>query len=270
MKLNSLLLTAVITILLFCGFYINASAEKFPKQLQVGEELTYVVRYSFIKLGEIKIKITGKKNENGNEFHTAIAYINSYPNIPFVNLHQIYETKFNNKLSSNYFRGIVKYDDYSSYTEYLFDYKNNKIGIKKGKLNPPEVWTDSTANNNLELQDGLSILLFARMNNGVKKSVRVPSFVNEKVEYANVNFYESIHKISIDAVDYDIECTYLDGETDFVSIFGLTGYFEGWFSNDKYAVPILAKMKVIIGNVTLELISWKKEGWQPPRFKDKR
>lgn len=266
MKLISYLTAAVLTIMLYCGFYFNINPQTIPKELQVGEELTYVVRYSFLKLGEIKIKITGKKNDNG-EYHTAIAYINSYPNIPFVDLHQIYETKFNSKLTSNYFRGIVKYKDHSSYTEYFFDYKNNSVGIKKGKLNPPEVWTDSTANINVELQDGLSILLFARMNNGVRKTIRVPSFVNEKIEYATINFYDKIHKVSIDAVDYDIECTYLDGETDFVSIFGLTGYFEGWFSNDKYAVPILAKMKVIIGNVTLELVSWKKEGWQPPRYR---
>ena len=57
----------------------------------------------------------------------------------------------------------------------------------------------------------------------------------------------------------------LDGSTDFISVFGLTGYFEGWFSNDEASIPIVAKMKVIIGNVTLKLKSWKRAGWNPPK-----
>ena len=55
---------------------------------------------------------------------------------------------------------------------------------------------------------------------------------------------------------------------DFISIFGLTGYFEGWFSNDEASIPIVAKMKVLIGNITLELKSWKREGWIPPKYKN--
>ncbi len=35
------------------------------KNLQVGEELTYEVSYSFIKLGQIKIVVENKKEENG-------------------------------------------------------------------------------------------------------------------------------------------------------------------------------------------------------------
>jgi hypothetical protein len=56
-----------------------------------------------------------------------------------------------------------------------------------------------------------------------------------------------------------------DGKLDFTGIFGLSGEFEGWFSNDEARVPILAKMKVLIGSVTIELMSWKRKGWAPPR-----
>jgi hypothetical protein len=45
----------------------------------------------------------------------------------------------------------------------------------------------------------------------------------------------------------------------------LTGDFEGWFSNDEARVPILAKMKVILGSITIELMRWKRAGWTPPR-----
>ena len=74
--------------------------------------------------------------------------------------------------------------------------------------------------------------------------------------------------MDIDAVDYDIACVRLDGETEFRGIFGLTGYFEGWFSDDESAVPIVAKMQVIIGSIKLELKQWKKKGWMPPKYID--
>ena len=73
-----------------------------------------------------------------------------------------------------------------------------------------------------------------------------------------INFYSEREPVTIDSVDYDIDCLRLDGATEFVSVYGLTGYFEGWFSNDTFSVPILAKMHVIIGSVTLELIRWNK------------
>src|SRR5512140_3806656 len=65
------------------------------KKMQVGEELIYVVSYTFIKLGEVRIIVKDKKEINGRTYYNTIAYINSYSGIPFVSLHQIYESKVN-------------------------------------------------------------------------------------------------------------------------------------------------------------------------------
>ncbi len=99
------------------------------KKLQVGEELIYVVKYSLVKLGEVKLKITSKNIIKGNTYYNAIAFIDSYSGVPFVNLHQIYETKINQNFASSFFRGLVRGDKYTSYTEYFFDYENSKIKI---------------------------------------------------------------------------------------------------------------------------------------------
>ena len=100
-----------------------------------------------------------------------------------------------------------------------------------------------------------------------KKSVYVPCFVNEKYETTKINFYTGIQKTDIDAVDYDVSCLRLDGKMNFISIYGLTGYFEGWFSNDEASIPIVAKMQLFLGNVKLELKQWKREGWNPPKYR---
>ncbi len=237
------------------------------KKLVVGEELTYLVSYSFIKLGEIKLKISGVEKIDGQNYFDAVGYIDSY-SIPFVSLHQIYQTTMTPDYYSRFFRGIVKGDDYSTYTEYYFDYPKNTVRVKKGKINPHEQWTDSTGTVTQKYQDGLSIFYYARMNSGQNKSVDVPCFVNEKKEITHINFYSNVTDASIDTLDYKIECVRLDGRMDFISIFGLTGYFEGWFSNDDAAIPILAKMKVLIGNITVELKEWKRDGWIPPKYTD--
>ena len=236
------------------------------KNLQVGEELTYEVSYSFIKLGQIKIVVQNKKVENGETLYSTIGYIDSYSGLPFVDLHQVYESTLNSNYFSVFFRGLVKKKEYTTYTDYSFDYKKSIIHIKKGKIEPPQLWTDSTAPAPFEYQDGLSLLYYARIHSGENMSISLPCFVKEESTTTVINFYSPISGVDIDAVKYPIACTHLDGEMKFISIFGLTGYFEGWFSNDDASVPIVAKLKLIIGSVRVELKTWKRDGWIPPKY----
>lgn len=235
--------------------------------MQVGEELTYIVSYSLFKLGEIKLKTLEKKEENGKVYYKTIAHIDSYESVPFVSLHQIYESFFNQNLYSDYFRHTEKEKDYVKFTTYDFDYNKKQVKIKKGRFNKYQLWADSTAVINKHYQDGLSLFYFARMNFTEAGEKKAHIFLNEKYDSATIVYHTGREEINIDAVDYGIDCKYLNGSANFVGIFGLTGYFEGWFSNDNQAVPILAKMKVIIGNITVELKEWRKARWTPPKYK---
>jgi hypothetical protein len=266
------LATLIIVFLSLAPRYDNSKTEMgaiFPseKNLSVGEELTYIVTYSFMKLGEVKIKIRDKKEVNGKTYYSTIAYIDSYSGIPFVNVHQTYESNVSTGYYSYFFRGVKKEEEPYTYTDYYFDYEKNNVRVKKGRFSPPKVWTDSIGNISKFYQDGLSVFYYARMNCGQDTVVDVPCFVAEKKVTTKINFYKEITDASIEAVDYDIECVRIDGEMDFISIFGLTGHFEGWFTNDEASIPVVAKMKVIIGNIKLELMNWKREGWQPPKYK---
>lgn len=274
MKLRILLLTVIPFLFSLADNSVISDEKSYSlvfsseKSLKVGEELNYVVRYSFINLGEVRIRIKDRNDINGKNYYYAIAYIDSYDGIPFVNLHQIYESKVNQDYYSDFFRGIVKSEELTSYTEYYFDYNNSKIRVKKGRFSPRELWVDSTTHVDRLFHDGLSIFFFARMFSGKKNSMLLPCFVNEQKVKTKINFYNETIPVSIDAIDYDVDCSRLDGEMDFISIFGLTGYFEGWFTNDEASIPIVANMKVLIGNITLELKSWKREGWIPPKYKN--
>jgi hypothetical protein len=263
------LLFITVSVIIFNSFSepgLNYNPDDLPfRKIEVGEEITYIVKYLFISIGEIKLKVTKRQITDNDTIYSAIAFIDSYEGLPFVNLHQIYETKFNARQIPVFFRGTI-IDKDTTFTEYSFNYKTKKIHILKGSRTRNEIWTDSTAVLNREYLDGLSLFYYARMRTGRKASYNTPVFINEKGEKTIIRCYDKPEPIEIDAVDYKINCVYLDGETEFKGIFGLTGYFEGWFSNDEHAVPIFAKMSVIIGNITVELKHWKKKNWTPPKF----
>ncbi|MFZ2325134.1 MAG: DUF3108 domain-containing protein [Ignavibacteriaceae bacterium] len=256
------------TIIGFTQILQSNTKSVFPKKIDVGEDIIYVVKYLMFNIGEVRLKVTKEETSGKDTIYSAIAYIDSYPEIPFVDLHQIYETKFDSKQISHLFKGTIISSD-TTYTKYDFNRYDKKIHVLKGREQTNTIWTDSIATYDRDYRDGLSLFYFARMRTGQqKKSVHVPVFINEKYAKTYINFYSEVEDEDIDAVDYDIACVRLDGETEFKGIFGLTGYFKGWFSNDEYAVPIVAKMQVIIGSITLELKEWNKKEWMPPKYKD--
>jgi hypothetical protein len=244
----------------------NLNKEYKNKKLVVGEDLTYMVKYAFLRLGEVRFKVVEKTKIRNTPVYKTLAYIDSYPDLPFVSIHQIYESYIDSTFYPLKFSASIFGDD-TIFVKYRF-IGDSKIEMQKGKLGSSRLWLDSTAFVDKRFQDGLSILFYAMMNQGKEQTVYIPCFVNEKEEIAKINFFSEREPVSIDSVDYEINCLRLDGETGFESVYGLTGYFEGWFSNDAFSIPIIAKMHVLIGNVTLELIKWNEDLWNPPPYKN--
>lgn len=245
---------------------VDTDSNSYDKSLVVGEDLTYVVKYAFLRLGEVRIRVVEKLNIRNTPVYKTMAYIDSYPDLPFVSLHQVYESYIDASFFPHRFFALIFNDDTTVVNYAFFD--STRIEIEKGRYNSNKLWLDSTAIVDKRMQDGLSILFFARLHSGKNKQLEIPCFVNEKEELTKINFYDESEAVTIDSIDYEIDCTRIEGETDFVSVYGLTGYFEGWFSNDDFSVPIIAKMQVLIGNITLELIDWNEMIWNPPLYKN--
>jgi len=256
----------IYVIILIFNFSTYSQSNQKNDKLLVGEDLTYVVKYAFLNLGEVRFRVLEKSNINNTSVYKTIAYIDSYPDLPFVSLHQVYESYIDSTLFPLQFFAKIFSDD-TVYVQYNF-IDSSEIKMQKGKLGTNKPWLDSTAYIHYRMQDGLSILFYARMNFDKNQQHSIPCFVNEKEETTILNFYDESEPVSIEAVDYEIDCLRLDGKTDFVSVCGLTGSFEGWFSNDQFSVPIQAKMHVIIGSVNLELIKWNEKLWNPPSYKN--
>jgi hypothetical protein len=236
-------------------------------KLHLGDEFTYIVKYAFLNLGEIRIKVYAKDTVDDKIIFKSVAYVDSYEGLPFMDIHQTYESWFDSSFQPIYFQAFMFYEEDTSYTKYYFK-DDNLVHILKGKVHEQKAFLDTVINLDSNYQDGLSILYFARFNTNRNESLVVPCFVNEDTASTIISYFFDQENVSIDAIDYDVDCFKIEGEVRFTGIYGLTGYFEGWFTNDEYQLPIAAELEVIIGHISIELMDWNTNKWQPPEFKD--
>lgn len=231
-----------------------------------GEELTYTVSYLSFNLGTIRTVTEPFTTIDGRKVAKVKLWIDSNPNIPFVSLHSIYESWLDTSATYSYrFQsrtiGDNGKDDYERYT---FDYSNLKATIEKwqtkGQVNRRDFSFEK------RLNDGSSILYAARSMLYSKKSYRIPTVIMDEAVSTIVNFQGKVQETEIDAVKYPVRTVYINGTADWTGVYGLTGRFEGWFSDDEARIPIRAKMNLYVGSVTIELKSWKRGSWKPPRM----
>jgi len=231
---------------------------------QVGEELVYNVRYGFIDLGQVRIVTQEKVREDGSSAYKSEAVIKSYSGVPFVDLHAIYQSVVDSGGFSRRFFGRTKENGEWDFSRYFFDYDHNRVLLEVG-VGESDVRRRDTVALESTYHDGLSLFFYAREQLFSGKKMNIPTFVREEKGNTYIDFKMKHEAVETDFIDYPVDVLGFDGTAGFVGVFGLTGDFEGWFSNDEARVPIMAKMKVIIGSVTLELVSWKRPGWEPPR-----
>ena len=232
-----------------------------------GEELTYNVRYGFIDLGQVKIRTLHRSSDTLFYGYDCLANIGSYAGVPFVDLRATYASTVDSGMFARRFEGRSKDGKIWQYSRYAFDYPGNRVLVETGTRDSI-VDARDTMETTGHLQDGLSLFFYARDQVTSGRRMNVPTFVKEEKVNTFLNFPNRRTTVTIDPVDYPIDVVQFDGTAEFVGIFGLTGDFEGWFSNDDARVPIVAKMKVIIGSITLELMEWKRPGWTPPRGRE--
>jgi hypothetical protein len=253
---------SLLLIVLAC---VAAASMRAQGLIYPGEELTYRVSYMGITLGSIKTLVEPWTTLNGKKSAKVKVFIESSPNIPFVSLNSVYESWMDESATFSYkFNANTRIDDNTwEFDQYLFDYDEGVITAEKYR-NRQKVKTLEFRSKK-RFNDGSSILFAARRLVTSKKTYRIPSLIMDDTVSTVCNFLARPENIKLDAAGYSVKCLYFNGEANWTGIYGLTGRFEGWFSDDEARIPIRAYMKVYVGSVTLELQSWKRGTWQPPR-----
>ncbi|MDQ3022189.1 MAG: DUF3108 domain-containing protein [Bacteroidota bacterium] len=235
------------------------------KILQEGEELNYVVYYGFIKLGEVNMKIVNKKIENNKIIYSSRSLMKSYKGVPFVDLNSIFESEMvydGKEFYSRRFKAVEYKENATVTIEYNFNYDSNYVYVVKDNNGKIERDEKIKFNSNVKFQDGLSLFYLARLNSYSAEKFLIPVFMNEVETSVNYYFSSKPEDVSVSFLDNDVNCIRCNGVVNFEGIFGLTGEFIGWFSNDEARVPFKSQLNVVIGSINLELVSYKREGWK--------
>ncbi len=244
------------------------SSRTFSQQdvFENGEELYYEVSYSFINIGWAKFtteKLSGIENT-----YITRAKLKSNNSLPFIDLDYDFISEIelkNGKVIPRKFTAYQYKDNKKLTVVCEFHHDSNFVYINMVNFdNVTEV--DKRIYTSTVFQDGLSIFYYARVNSGKNESQNVPVIMHVDTALMQINFSDKKTDVEISEVDHDISSVFLDGFSYFKAVFGLTGAFSGWFSSDAAKIPLKAKLEVEIGSITLELKSWKRRSWQPPKF----
>lgn len=232
--------------------------------IQPGEELTYEVSYMGIKLGTIEITTDKLQSDKNGSFYNTKAKIETYKSIPFIKIKVEYNSHTDKTVSfSHQFRGDYKSADYWDIHKIFFNYDKSNIYVSKENKNGK--YFEKSYPNTKKYADGLTIFFIARNFLTSGKKITIPTIVDKNLESTELNFSGKKMDISIEPVKYPIKTVYFNGKANWTGIYGLSGGFEGWFSDDDARIPIRAKLNLYIGAAQVDLIKWKRRGWEPPK-----
>ncbi len=246
-------------------FSLNSFAVSQEQVFQRGEELQYIVSYGFIDLGEVTIRTDEVRTIGNTLFIKASCVMKTYSGIPLVELDSRFESDMiyaEGILYSTEFRAWDKKSDGTVEIRYKFNYDSGFVSVLKKNKGKTEIDGNISTERNVRFQDGLSLFFQARTNSYRTQSYMIPVFMNESESSVKYFISSENERVELERLGKKPELIKCSGEANFVGVLGLTGEFAGWFTTDPARVPVLAKMNVLLGSITLESKVIKRLNWE--------
>lgn len=214
---------------------------------QPGEKLTYSVNYGWITAGEatLEVKKTSQKM-NGREIYRMIGIGESVNTFDwFFKVRDRYETYMDAEAVFPWvFVRRINEGGYSKAQDYQF-FQHKKI-VKNEKNETYQV--------PLGVQDMLSAFYYARTIDFTKAKkgdiFTIPAFVDEEYYDLKIKF-AGIEKIKVDKGKFD--CMVFHPVVQTGRIFKHEEDLTVYITNDKNKIPVLAKAKILVGSIRMEL-----------------
>lgn len=243
---------------------INLSAQL----ISVGEQLEYDVKYLGIKIAHITITTEKIELYEGKPVIKTKADVYTYDHIPYFKVRTNMTSRFSKSdmTSYEYERNYMMKNGKWEYQKIEFNYDNPGIWNRKWVDNKLMQSSKYKMSKGSTIHDAIAIFFYSRFSAAPNKHFNFNAYLDDDPFKININ-YKNIESKSIDAVDYPVRTLFLTGNANWQGGYGLSGNFEGWMTDDAAKIPILGKVDFIIGKISIELVKWKRAGWNPPRGK---
>ncbi|MBL7075677.1 DUF3108 domain-containing protein [candidate division KSB1 bacterium] len=225
---------------------------------RVGEELIYSVRWLFIHLGTINVKVAQKIENNGRSAYLVKVKAYSNPLLFFLDVDLNMETLVDEDLYSLHYTVKDKVDELFDSTEYVFDYKNEQMIIKRFSGENLVKTKDDTIPLLHPMQDSGSLIFYARGQSLSQGIIEVPTIVSEEEVSCKMVFTGKKSKVKIKGLKPEIqEVVEIKGFLPTKGVVGLSGDYRGWFTADERAIPLKAHLNIFLGKIVINLKSIK-------------
>jgi hypothetical protein len=253
-----LLITLLITLILNPTILFSKNNDF---EWKIGEELTYKVKWAFIRLGTVKVQVCDTLFINNTFVYHVKLFIDSNPLLFFIDMHNVYESYISKDFRLQRFVSEEKIDGITYLAEYKFNYADSLIHTTMTDMENSDITIKRIDPLNEVLLDGTSMIFYARANSIHSRIDTLTSFFAAKRGKITINFSHKKNKVNIDAMQTPLKSYYVDGIVRMKGIAGLTGPYKGWFAADSQRPPLKAELKVFIGSVKVQLEKWV--GWEP-------
>ena len=232
---------------------INGQNTEFRKlennAFDVGEKLTFDVRYGFVTAGIAIMEIPKMKRIAGRDVYHITFKVNTLPSFdPFYKVRDRYETYLDKDgLFPWRFEQHIREGGYSRDFAAFFDQRRGIAKTSEGSYNIPKY-----------VNDIVSAFYLVRTFDftGLKKGDKfhLKNFYKDKVYPLDV-VYHGKETIQTEAGTFD--CIIVEPLVEEGGLFKSEGNIIIWLSDDELKIPVKVKTKVLIGSIDAELTKYE-------------
>lgn len=246
-----IMLMIILLVLSNGGFYAQKDDFRILKNnaFNVGEKLTFDVKYGFVTAGVASFEIPNIKRISGRDAYHVVFEVNTVPSFDlFYKVRDRYETFIDVKgLFPWRFEQHIREGNYSRDFSAFFDQRKGKAKTSEGEYDIPRY-----------VNDIVSAFFYARTldysNLKVGDKIPLKNFYKNKVYDLDV-VYHGKETIKVDAGEFD--CIIVEPLVQEGGLFKSEGSIMIWLSDDEAKIPVRVKTKVVVGAIDADLTGYK-------------
>ncbi len=216
---------------------------------QVGEKLTFDVKYGFVTAGVATMEIPQMRRISGREAYHVTFEVNSVPSFDWIyKVRDRYETYIDKQgLFPWRFEQHIREGGYSRDFSAFFDQRRGKAKTSEGEYEIPKY-----------VNDIVSAFYLARTFDYSKMKINdrihLKNFYKDKVYDLDVRY---LGKETIDVSAGKFDCIVVEPLVQEGGLFKSEGSIVVWLTDDACKLPVKVKTKVVIGSIDAELTGYE-------------